>query len=147
MARVSSTPGKTQFLNAYRLGRGYFVDLPGYGWARASKTERSRYRRLVHDAVARRASLTAVVWLLDIRHPPSDDDRAMQELLFGSGKPALVVLTKSDKFSRAERLRAVRARAGELGVPADQVLATSSTTGEGVAELAESIQAVLDGER
>ena len=147
VARVSSTPGKTQFLNAYRVGTGYFVDLPGYGWARASKTERSRFRRLVHDAIARRATLTAVVWLLDIRHTPSDEDRAMQELLFGSGKPTLVVLTKGDKLARAERLRAVRARAEELGIPVDQVLATSSSTGEGVGELAGSIQAVLDGER
>jgi GTP-binding protein len=143
VARVSSTPGKTQFLNAYRVGPGYFVDLPGYGWARASKGERSRFRRLVHDAIARRASLTAVVWLLDIRHTPSEEDRTMQELLFGSGKPALVVLTKGDKFSRAERLRAVRARAEELGVPADQVLATSSSSGEGITELSASIEALL----
>jgi GTP-binding protein EngB required for normal cell division len=63
----------------------------------------------------------------------------MQQLLFGSGKPTLVVLTKGDKLSRAERLRAVRSRAEELGVPEDQVLATSSSSGEGVAELAESI--------
>jgi GTP-binding protein len=97
----------------------------------------------VHDAIARRASLTAVVWLLDIRHTPSEEDRTMQELLFGSGKPALVVLTKGDKFSRAERLRAVRARAEELGVPADQVLATSSSSGEGITELSASIEALL----
>jgi GTP-binding protein len=147
VARVSSTPGKTQFLNAYRVGTGYFVDLPGYGWARASKTERSRFRRLVHDAIARRTTLTAVVWLLDIRHAPSEEDRAMQELLFGSGKPTLVVLTKGDKLSRTERLRALRSRAEELGVPVDQVLATSSSSGEGIVELAESIQAVLEGER
>ena len=143
VARVSATPGKTQFLNAYRVGAGYFVDLPGYGWARAPKPERARYRRLVHDAIARRGSLSAVVWLLDIRHAPSADDRTMQELLSASGKPALVVLTKGDKLTRSELPRAVRSRAEELGIPPDQVLATSSTTGAGVAELSASIEALL----
>ncbi len=143
MARVSATPGKTQHLNAFRVGPGYLIDLPGYGWARASHGERSRFRRLVHDAVARRRALTAVVWLLDIRHTPSADDLTMQELLAGSGAPTLVVLTKGDKFSRAERQRAAASRARELGLPDDQLLATSCRTGEGIPALADSIATVL----
>lgn len=143
VARVSSTPGKTQHLNAFRVGTGYLVDLPGYGWARTSKAERGRLGRLVRDVIARRPALSAVVWLLDIRHPPSDADHEMQDLLRTTERPTLVVLTKGDKFSRAARAKAVAARAHELGVPIDQLIATSSRSGEGIAELAESIQAVL----
>ncbi|MGH7560448.1 MAG: ribosome biogenesis GTP-binding protein YihA/YsxC, partial [Gemmatimonadales bacterium] len=99
VARVSATPGKTQYLNAFRAGAGYLVDLPGYGWARASHAERDRLRRLVRDVVTRRPGVSAVVWLLDIRHPPSADDRDMQELLVESGRPALVALTKGDKLA------------------------------------------------
>ena len=144
VAKVSATPGKTQYLNAFRVGPGYLVDLPGYGWARTSRTERSRFRNLVHAVIAQRPGLAAVVWLLDIRHPPSEDDRAMHELLEESGRPTLVVLTKGDKLTRTERNQAERARAEELGLPREQVLVTSSRTGDGIAELAESIRSVLE---
>ena len=144
VAKVSATPGKTQYLNAFRVGPGYLVDLPGYGWSRTSQSERGRFRRLVGEVIAKRRSLAGVIWLLDIRHPPSRDDFAMQELLEESRHPVLVVLTKGDKLTGAGRRKAEQARAAELGVPLEQLLATSSRSGDGIATLAESVQALLE---
>ncbi|HET8650803.1 MAG TPA: ribosome biogenesis GTP-binding protein YihA/YsxC, partial [Gemmatimonadales bacterium] len=101
LARVSSTPGKTSLLNVYRLPGFYLIDLPGYGFARASKSNRLAYRRLIDRSLRERSSLTGVIWLLDIRHDPSADDRAIQELLIESGRPVLVALTKADKLTRS----------------------------------------------
>ena len=90
LARVSGTPGKTTLLNAFRLPAFYLVDLPGYGFARAGKAARAGYRRLVDRYLLERPTLAGVVWLLDVRHDPSKDDREMQELLVRSGRPVLV---------------------------------------------------------
>ena len=95
LARVSGTPGKTTLLNAFRLPGFYLVDLPGYGFARAGKAARAGYRRLVDRYLLERPTLAGVVWLLDVRHEPSKDDRDMQELLVRSGRPVLVALTKA----------------------------------------------------
>ena len=95
LARVSATPGKTQLLNVFRLPPCYFLDLPGYGFAKTSKTAREGFRSLLEGVASRRPSLTGVVWLLDVRHPPSKDDLAIRELLAVSGRPVLAVLTKA----------------------------------------------------
>jgi GTP-binding protein len=139
VARVSGSPGKTTLLNAYRLPTFYLVDLPGYGFARAGKAARAGYRSLVTRYLSRRPTLAGVVWLLDIRHPPSKDDREFQELLIESGRPVLAALTKADKLSRGQRAERVRALARELELPDDQMQPTSSHSGEGIAELAEAL--------
>src|SRR3954463_11268526 len=90
LARVSATPGKTTLLNAFRLPTFYLVDLPGYGFARAGRAARAGYRHLIERYLLERPTLAGVVWLLDIRHDPSADDRAIQELLVRSGRPVLV---------------------------------------------------------
>ncbi|HEU5171392.1 MAG TPA: ribosome biogenesis GTP-binding protein YihA/YsxC [Gemmatimonadales bacterium] len=139
LARVSRTPGKTTLLNAFRFPAFYLIDLPGYGFARASRSARAQYRALVSKYLRQRPRLAGVVWLLDIRHPPSKDDAAFQQLLVDSGRPVLAVLTKADKLGRGAR----RARAAELAaalrLPEDQVQVTSSETGEGVADLGQAI--------
>jgi GTP-binding protein len=140
---VSATPGKTTLLNAYRLPTFYLVDLPGYGFARAGKEARAGYRRLVERYLLERPTLAGVVWLLDVRHAPSADDRAMQELLVRSERPVLVALTKGDKLGRAVQTERVRAMAVALGLHEDQVQLTSSTSRLGIAELAESIIAAV----
>jgi GTP-binding protein len=143
LARVSGTPGKTTLLNAFRLPDFYLVDLPGYGFARAGKTARAGYRRLVERYLLERPTLAGVVWLLDVRHEPSKDDRAMQELLVQSGRPVLVALTKGDKLTRSAQVERTRALAVALGLHEDQVQLTSSTSRLGIAELAESIVAAV----
>ena len=139
IARVSGTPGKTTLLNAYRLPSFYLVDLPGYGFARAGKSARSAYRALVTRYLRERPTLAGVVWLLDIRHPPSKDDREFQELLVESERPVLAVLTKADKLPRGQRAERARALARELELPDDQVQPTSTESGEGIAELAAAL--------
>jgi GTP-binding protein len=144
LARVSTTPGKTQLMNVFRLPPCYLLDLPGYGFARASKGARAGFRALLEGVIGGRLALAGVVWLLDVRHPPSADDREIRELLAEAGRPVLAVLTKTDKLGR-ERLRAARrARAQELGLAADELLPTSGVTGLGVSDLGESILAAVD---
>lgn len=141
LARVSSSPGKTTLLNFYRLPDLYLVDLPGYGFARASKSSRAGYRRLILDYLRSRERLFGIVWLLDIRRDPSPEDREIQELLRESGTPVLAVLTKADKLTRS----ALALRAGELAraldLPLNQIELTSSQTGLGIPELAASVAA------
>ena len=146
LARVSATPGKTQLMNVFRLPPCYFLDLPGYGFAKASKLAREGFRSLLEGVATRRPSLTGVVWLLDVRHPPSRDDLAIRERLAESGRPVLAVLTKADKLSRGGQHDALAARARELGMAADELILTSGTTGLGIAELAESILAAVQGD-
>ncbi len=139
LARVSSTPGKTQLLNVFRLAGFYFLDLPGYGYARVTKSERVAYRKMLERLLQQRTSLSGVVWLLDSRHAPSKDDVTFHELLVRSGVPTLTVLTKVDKLTQRQRDAAVRDRAAELGISVDQLQPVSAERGDGIAELAEAI--------
>jgi GTP-binding protein len=141
LARVSGTPGKTAFLNVFRAPELYLVDLPGYGYARASKTERHRLATLVDAYLSRRDTLAGVVWLLDIRRDPSEDDSALQAMMARSGRPALVVLTKMDKLNHSQVAPRVRALAAALALHEDQVQPVSSRTGAGIADLGESLLA------
>ena len=143
LARVSGTPGKTQLLNVFRLPTFYLIDLPGYGWAKTSQAARKGFRTLLRGYLTKRANLAGVVWLLDIRHPPSVEDYEVQELLVDTGRATLPVLTKADKLPHGQRLKAVRERARDLGVNPDDLLLTSSETGMGIRDLAESILAAL----
>jgi GTP-binding protein len=146
LARVSGSPGKTTLLNFYRLPSLYLVDLPGYGFARASKGARAGYRKLVNDYLRTRSSLAGVVWLLDIRHQPSKDDLDMQKLLSESGRPVLAVLTKADKLTRSALPVRVRELSEALSLQEDQVEVTSSHSKVGITELANSIVAAAAGE-
>lgn len=167
IARTSTTPGKTQAMNVYQLtlGRGergegphgahseaglhrevplpaprslYLLDLPGYGYARASRAERAAFRRLVAHALAR-PGLRGIVWLLDIRREPSADDRAMHATLAARGTGVLAAVTKSDKVPRGQREPRRRALQEALGLDADQIAVTSARTGDGIVELREAI--------
>ncbi len=120
----------------------YFLDLPGYGYARASKSERTAFRGLVRHALLRE-QLRGVVWLLDIRHPPSVDDRVMQGVLVEGEMHVLAALTKGDKLSRERRRTRERELRGELELPEDQMIVTSAKTGEGIPELREAIAGLI----
>jgi len=141
LARVSSTPGKTRLVNVFRLPTFYLVDLPGYGYAKASKGERAGFRLLLEAYLTGRPNLAGVVWLLDIRHEPSDQDYEVQDALIETERAVLVVLTKGDKLPRGQRAAAYASRARELGLSPDELVLTSATSGEGIAELAESVLA------
>ena len=141
LARVSATPGKTQLVNAFELPGLYLLDLPGYGYARTGQETRHALRQLVAAVLEHRDSLAGVVWLLDIRHPPSEDDLTFQGLLASSGRNVLAVLTKADKLAPAARAKAVTARQQELGLAADQIQVVSAKSGLGIADLGASLLA------
>jgi GTP-binding protein len=146
LARVSGSPGKTTLLNFYRLPGFYLVDLPGYGFARAGKGARAGYRKLVTEYLRTRPGLAGIVWLLDIRHQPSADDREMQDLLAESGRPVLPVFTKADKLTRSGLPVRAAELAEALGLHQDQIQLTSSASRLGIAELATSIVAAVGEE-
>jgi len=127
----------------YEVPRGpfYLLDLPGYGYARASKSERAAFAHLVRH-VLHRQRLAGVVWLLDVRHEPAANDRAMQDLLAASGVGVLAAVTKGDKVSRRLRVGRERALRASLALDADQVVLTSARTGLGIPELREAIAAL-----
>ena len=141
LAKVSNTPGRTALVNVFQLPTLYLLDLPGYGFARVSQSERRRYDRLVGGLVEKRRSLTGIVWLLDIRHDPSAQDRRYGEMLAGRGVPVLVALTKGDKLPLGQRRRRLREFSALLALPEEQVQLTSSSTGEGIADLGQSLLA------
>lgn len=120
----------------YRVaGTCYFVDLPGYGYARASKRARAGFQRLLAAYVADRGPLAGVIWLLDLRRDPSAEDLAMAALLVRRGVPVLVALTKADKVPRGGRGARARAIADAVGVPEDQCVLTSARRNEGIGSL------------
>jgi GTP-binding protein len=145
LARVSGTPGKTTLLNFYRLSRFYLVDLPGYGFARASKSDRAGHRKLINGYLLNRQPLRGVVWLLDIRHEPSKEDQEMHRLLIESGRPVLPVLTKADKLNRSAARMQQQKLADSLQLDREQMQPTSSRSGLGIAELAHSILSAIGG--
>ena len=104
---------------------------------------RAGYRKLVEGYLTKREQLRGVVWLLDIRHDPSKDDLAFQDLLAESGRPALVVLTKADKLGRQQQRLQTAAIAKALGLTAESLQPVSSVEGLGIAELGESIKAAV----
>jgi GTP-binding protein len=119
----------------------YFLDLPGYGYARAAKSDLAAFARIVRH-VLHRPRLSGVVWLLDIRHDPSDGDRAMQDLLAGAETRVLVAATKADKLSRAQQRQREDALRQALALDEDQIVVTSARTGHGMPELREAIAAL-----
>ncbi|MEX2157658.1 MAG: ribosome biogenesis GTP-binding protein YihA/YsxC [Gemmatimonadales bacterium] len=143
IAKISGTPGKTRAFNVFRIGDShYFLDLPGYGYARAGKAQRAAFRGLVKHAL-RRDRLSGVVWLLDIRHPPSADDRAMQDVLVEDETRVLAALTKGDKLTPSKRRTRERELRDDLGLPEDQLIVTSAQTGDGITELREAIAGLI----
>ena len=103
VARISSKPGKTITLNFYNADNKFvFVDVPGYGYAKQSKTEREKWGAMIEGYLTKRESLSCVVQLVDLRHPPTQDDIMMYDFLKYYELPVIVVATKSDKVPRTK---------------------------------------------
>ncbi|MFC4600426.1 ribosome biogenesis GTP-binding protein YihA/YsxC [Cohnella hongkongensis] len=137
LARTSQQPGKTQTLNYYRInGELIFVDFPGYGYARVSKTEREAWGRMIERYLREREPLKLVLQLVDVRHPPSADDVRMYEWLSHYSLPMIVVATKADKISRSQWPKHMKTIRHNLGMPGHVPLVLfSSVTGQGRDEL------------
>jgi GTP-binding protein len=133
LARTSSKPGKTQTLNFYILNESfYFVDVPGYGFAKVSKTEREAWGKMIEQYLVERKQLKAVVQLVDLRHPPSKDDCLMYDWLKHHELPVIVVATKSDKIPKGKWDKHKKVVKETLNMdPSDKIVLFSSETGHG----------------
>lgn len=145
LAKTSATPGRTRLLNLFDIDGGRFVlvDLPGYGYARASKSEIEKWNRLTDGYFRVTEKLIHTLALVDIRHEPSDADKQMINYLYKTGKPFTVIATKADKLSRSQADRAKRAVASALRIGADNVIATSALNGAGREEVEARIGTLL----
>lgn len=144
-ARVSNTPGRTREINFFRVNEQFaLVDLPGYGYARASKTAKASWRGLVEWYLRESPELRGVVQLLDVRHDPTPDDERSLALLSDVGVPVLIVATKTDKLSAKAAHERVLHLAGVLETDEDAIVPVSSRTGAGRDELAGAILALLE---
>ncbi|MEG0376110.1 MAG: ribosome biogenesis GTP-binding protein YihA/YsxC [Raoultibacter sp.] len=144
LARVSSVPGKTSTINFFSVDDVDFVDLPGYGYAKVAKTEKSRWMELIDGYFNQERSFALVVSLIDIRHPATDLDIHMIDFLSASDVPFIIVLTKADKLSNMQRGKQVAALKKQLRLPADQVMIPcSAENGIGIEELRKKIEEAI----
>ena len=140
LARVSRTPGRTREINFFRVNDSFVMaDLPGYGYAKVSKARKAEWRPLLEGYIAKTPQLAGVVQLLDMRREPSEDDVAMLDFLAELGMPTIVVLTKSDKLTRAAAAKQADAIARSLLLDPEQTIPFSAVTGEGRDDLASAI--------
>lgn len=146
LARTSGTPGRTQQINYFDLGgRLYLVDLPGYGYARASKDRVRRWNALIRDYLRGRASLRRVCLLIDARHGLKPGDREIMELLDAAAVSYQIVLTKSDKLhgkALAACLSGTARTAARHPACHPDIAATSAEKGRGIAELRAALATV-----
>jgi GTP-binding protein len=144
-ARVSRTPGRTREINFFRVNNTFvLVDLPGYGYARISKTKKAEWRPMIDSYLRRTTQLRGIVLLLDIRREPSDDDRAMLDFLAELGVPTIVALTKADKLTKGDARVQVAQISRKLALEPDQVIQFSVQSGEGRVELLEAITQLVE---
>lgn len=136
LARVSQNPGKTATINFYKSKDARFVDLPGYGYAKVSKSERNRWSRLIEGYFAQDRNFALVCSLIDIRHAASELDESMVSFLQESDLPYAIVFTKGDKLSRSKCNAQAAALRKQLGVrEGTPWVVTSAEKGTGIPEL------------
>lgn len=130
LARTSNTPGRTQSINFFLINDSfYFADLPGYGYARVSKTMRADWGRMAEEYLAERRELALCIQLIDSRHEPSALDIQLNEWLVHHNKPHVIVATKADKLSRNELQKSVKAARAML--EGAEIVPFSALSGKG----------------
>ncbi len=140
LARVSAVPGKTATINFYQLEHVYFVDLPGYGYAKVAKSEKERWAGLIEGYLNSERDIRLVFLLIDMRHAPSADDLHMIDYLVEAELPFVVILTKADKLKKMARQARMEAFAQEIPYFSElTVIPFSSQTFEGVEQVRQII--------
>jgi len=145
LARVSSVPGKTATINFYKLEDIFFVDLPGYGYAKVSKSEKQRWAGLIEGYLGADRNIELVFLLVDMRHAPSADDIHMINYLIDEELPFVIILTKADKLNKTNREKAMEEFRKTIPCFEDiHVIPFSSQTFEGVDEVRSIIEQVAE---
>lgn len=151
LARTSSTPGKTRLVHWYRVertrGEVWLVDLPGYGYAKVSKSEREKWQPLIESYLEARPTLRGAVLLQDLRRDWSDDEALLAEWLKERDVPVLVAVTKTDKLKPMRRAHAVKKLKESIGLPKANVLPTSASSGDGIPELWTALDRLVNPNR
>ena len=148
LVRTSRTPGLTRMINFFKINEAfYFVDLPGYGFAKVPEDIRAQWKPMVETYLLGRKTLRGMVHIMDARHPPTQDDLQLWTWLQGQRIAAIPVLTKADKVPQSKRHSQMKAAAQSLGVLPEQIVLFSSAAGLGRDELMARIQVLLDQPR
>ena len=148
LARVSSVPGKTATINFYSLEDVFFVDLPGYGYAKVAKTEKQRWAGLIEGYLNADRNIELVFLLIDMRHAPTADDIHMINFLIDNELPFVIILTKADKLNKTERAKAMKVFEETIPCYEDiHIIPFSSQTFEGVEEVRRIIEETAEEAR
>lgn len=145
LARTSAQPGKTQTINFYNINEElYFVDLPGYGYAKVSESEKEKWGKMIENYLHKSKQLKAVFLLIDIRHEPSANDRNMYEWILYQGYKPVIIATKLDKINRSQIQKHVKMLKTGLNVEKDTiVIPFSAQTKQGREEIYDLIDALM----
>lgn len=136
IARVSSTPGKTATINFFKVDNFHLVDLPGYGYAKVSQSEKERWAKLVEGYFNQERNFCLVVQIIDMRHPPTKDDLHMLDFLHNNNFPFVVVLTKKDKLRKKQLEKRTKSLKEELkDYDSLELFPFSALNGEGTEEI------------
>lgn len=146
LARTSSEPGKTQTINYYKINNSfYFVDLPGYGYAKVSMAIREKWGKMIERYLKTSKQLKLIILLIDIRHKPGENDKLMYDWIISEGYKPVIVATKADKLKRSELSKAEKEIKKELGLSEnDAFFRFSAQTRDGREELLNYIEACIN---
>ena len=145
-ARTSSQPGKTQTINYYNVNKEiYFVDLPGYGYAKVSKSEKEKWGKMIEKYLHTSPQLKRVYLLIDIRHEPSANDKLMYDWICSNGFEPVIIATKLDKINRSQKDKQIKILRTGLGLKKETVVIPfSAETKQGRDEIYENIEEILE---
>ena len=147
LAYVGNTPGKTRLLNFFNINDEFsFVDVPGYGFANASKELLIQFGEMMEDYFANREQLVGMILLVDMRHEPTEDDVTMAEYARYFEIPFIVAATKKDKVSRSQQARQLKKIAEVLQCETDNIIPFSSVTKEGREDLLDAVEGLISEE-
>jgi GTP-binding protein len=145
LARTSSEPGRTRLINYFDMGGFVLVDLPGYGYAKASKEETNRWAKMIDDYLTNEKMLKRVIMLVDIRHSPTELDKRLIKYLYDKIIPFSVIATKADKISRAAIKPRLNEISAALRMGEGDIFAVSSVNGYGKDNVLSLIENIISG--
>ncbi|MGN0150991.1 MAG: ribosome biogenesis GTP-binding protein YihA/YsxC [Wujia sp.] len=145
LARTSSSPGKTQTINFYNINEAlYFVDLPGYGYAKVSQEIRNKWGNMIEKYLHTSQQLRIVFLLVDIRHAPGENDRIMYEWIVANGYEPIIIATKLDKIKRSEKDKNIKVIREKLGMDnSAKIIPFSAVSKQGKEEIWDVIQSAI----